>query len=91
MLPTISLKVLIYIKSIDFFFRVKVNGSMCVAVWIYNKKIYIFYCLGLSKDCERKNMRKKHDLNYVHEATENVTYSAKFRLSEGEFIRNRLM
>lgn len=28
--------------------------------------------------------------NDVHEATENVTLSAKFRLSEGEFIKNRL-
>lgn len=30
-------------------------------------------------------------MNYVHEATENVTLSAKFRLSEGEYIKNRLM
>lgn len=30
-------------------------------------------------------------MNYVHEATENVTLSAKFRLFEGEIIKNRLM
>lgn len=70
-------------KAVDFF-RVKVNGSMC-AIFFFTAPT------KSSKHCVTEKNTAARMMNYVHEATANVTILAKFRLSEGEFIKNRLI